>query len=58
MLPVLHKTQEDDKQEYITQRYRQHWKYKTQEDEKQKQIPYLPTHLLIVWVGNAKQTLF
>jgi hypothetical protein len=21
-----------------------------------KKIPYLPTHLLIVWVGNAKQT--
>jgi hypothetical protein len=28
-------------------------------DEKQKNIPtYLPTHLLIVWVGNAKQTIF
>jgi hypothetical protein len=23
---------------------------------KKKKIPYLPTHLLIVWVGNAKQT--
>jgi len=25
---------------------------------KKKKNPYLPTHLLIVWVGNAKQTIF
>jgi hypothetical protein len=24
--------------------------------KKKKNNPYLPTHLLIVWVGNAKQT--
>jgi hypothetical protein len=26
--------------------------------KKKKKIPYLPTHLVIVWVSNAKQTIF
>jgi hypothetical protein len=29
------------------------WKYKAFKCKKKK-IPYQPTHLLIVWVGNAK----
>ena len=35
------------------------WKYKAFKCKKKKN-PYLhvPTHLLIVWVGNAKQTIF
>ena len=34
------------------------WKYKAFKCKKKKKNPYLPTHLLIVWVGNAKQTIF
>jgi hypothetical protein len=38
------------------------WKYKAfkckKKKKKKKKNPYLPTHLLIVWVGNAKQTIF
>jgi hypothetical protein len=26
--------------------------------KKKKKNSYLPTHLLIVWVGNAEQTIF
>jgi hypothetical protein len=32
------------------------WKYKAFKCKKEN--PYLPTHLLIVWVGNAKETVF